>query len=146
MTLKQISVFLENKPGALSDPCRLLADAGINLQTFALADTKQFGILRLIVHDCDKALELLKNNGYTANVTEVVGVEVPDKPGGLAGILDIVEKASVNVEYVYAVPVRHEGRVLMAFRFNNPQAGIQALQKAGINVVGSVDLSRKLGA
>src|SRR5512135_2638248 len=102
MTIKQLSIFLENKPGALSAPCRLLADAGINILTFALADTQQFGILRLLVAEWEKARELLEKSGYVVKLTEVVAIEVPDVPGGLAALLEIVERARVNVEYVYA--------------------------------------------
>lgn len=83
MTVKQLSVFLENKPGALSTPCRLLADAGVNIQTFALADTQQFGILRLVVHEWERAKQVLEQNGFVVKVTEMVALEVPDRPGGL---------------------------------------------------------------
>ena len=98
MKLKQLSVFLENKPGALSAPCRLLARAGINILTFALADTEQFGILRLIVADIRKAQRLLQREGFVLKVTEIVVLEVPDRPGGLAVILDALEGWGVKQE------------------------------------------------
>jgi hypothetical protein len=145
MKLNQLSVFLENKPGALSTPCRLLADAGINIQTFALADTQQFGILRLVVHEWQKAKELLEKNGYVVKLTEVVAIEVPDMPGGLAALLEIVERARVNVEYVYAFTAKQEGKGLMLFRFNNPDAAIRALQADKVNIVGTVELFQRLG-
>jgi hypothetical protein len=145
MKLNQLSVFLENKPGALSAPCRLLADAGINILTFALADTQQFGILRLFVHEWTKAKDLLEKNGYVVKLTEVVAIEVPDAPGGLAALLEIVERARVNVEYVYAFTAKQEGKGLMLFRFNNPDAAIRALQADKMNVVGTVELFRRLG-
>jgi hypothetical protein len=144
MKINQLSVFLENKPGALSAPCRLLAKAGINIQTFALADTQQFGILRLMVHDWAKAKELLENQGYVVKITEVVALEVPDHPGGLADLLEIVEQAKVNVEYMYAFTVKQSGKGLLAFRFNNPDAAIQALQARKVNVVDTLDLVKKL--
>src|SRR5512136_831771 len=106
MKLNQLSVFLENKPGALSAPCRLLAQAGINIQTFSLADTQQFGILRLMVHDWAQAKALLEKQGYVVKVTEVVALEVPDRPGGLADLLELVERAGINVEYMYAFTVK----------------------------------------
>src|ERR1035441_4495452 len=91
MKIKQLSVFLENKPGALSAPCRLLAKAGINIQTCSLADTREFGILRLVVEDTEKARRLLQRNGFAVKVTEVIALEVADQPGGLAAILDALE-------------------------------------------------------
>jgi len=145
MKLNQLSVFLENKPGALSAPCRLLAQAGVNIQTFALADTQQFGILRLMVHEWAKAKEILETHGYVVKLTEVVALEVPDRPGGLADLLEILEQAKVNVEYMYAFTVKQAGRGLLAFRFNNPDAALKALQEHKINVVGNLDLVKRLG-
>lgn len=145
MTLKQLSVFLENKPGALSAPCRLLGDAGINIQTFSLADTQQFGILRLVVHEWEKAKQVLENNGLVVKITEVVALEVPDRPGGLAQMLEVIEKAGVNVEYMYAFTVKQDGKGLLAFRFDSPDAAISALQSSQINVVGTVELFKRLG-
>ena len=145
MKLNQLSVFLENKPGALSAPCRLLAGAGVNIQTFSLADTQQFGILRLMVHDWARAKEILEKHGYVVKITEVVALEVPDHPGGLADLLEIVEQAKVNVEYMYAFTVKQEGRGLLAFRFNNPDAAIKALQAHKVNVVAPLELVKRLG-
>jgi hypothetical protein len=145
MKLNQLSVFLENKPGALSAPCRLLAEAGINILTFALADTQQFGILRLVVHEWERAKDLLEKNGYVVKLTEVVAIEVPDVPGGLAALLDIIERARVNVEYVYAFTAKQDGKGLMLFRFNNPDAAIRALQADKVNILGTVELFRRLG-
>ncbi len=145
MKLNQLSVFLENKPGALSAPCRLLAQAGINIQTFSLADTQQFGILRLMVHDWAKAKDILEKQGYVVRLTEVVALEVPDRPGGLADLLDLVEQAGINVEYMYAFTVKQEGRGLLAFRFNDPDAALRALQAHKINVIGNLDLVKRLG-
>jgi hypothetical protein len=145
MKLNQLSVFLENKPGALSAPCRLLAQAGVNIQTFSLADTQQFGILRLMVHDWARAKEVLEKQGYVVKLTEVVALEVPDHPGGLATMLEIVEQAQVNVEYMYAFTVKQSGRGLLAFRFSDPDAAIKALQAHKINVLGTSELVKRLG-
>jgi hypothetical protein len=146
MTLKQLSVFLENKPGALSAPCRALAEAGVNIQTFSLADTQQFGILRLVVDEPERAQQVLEQQGWVVKVNDVVALEVPDRPGGLAQMLEILERARINVEYVYAFTAKHQGQGLMLFRFNDPAAAVKALQANQINVVGSVELFQRLKA
>jgi hypothetical protein len=130
MKLKQLSVFLENKPGALSAPCRLLAKAGINIQTFALADTREFGILRLVVEDTDKARRLLQRNGFAVKVTDVVVLEVPDRPGGLAAILNALDGTGINLEYAYAFTRKHKGSGLLVFRFSDPRCRHQNAQGA----------------
>jgi hypothetical protein len=144
MKLKQLSVFLENKPGALSAPCRLLAEADINIQTFALADTHDFGILRLIVEEPDKARRLLQRQGFAVKLTEVVALEVPDRPGGLAAILDALEGTDVNVEYAYAFTARTENRGLLVFRFSDPDAALKVLKARKISAVGLQELSKRL--
>ncbi len=144
MTVKQLSIFLENKPGTLSTTCRLLAQEGINIQTFALADTKEFGILRLVVHEWEKAKAVLEKNGCVVKVTEVVALEVPDEPGGLVRLLEILEQARVNVEYTYAFTDKQEGKGLLVFRFDNPEGAVKALQANQFNVVGTTELARRL--
>ncbi|MBN2506314.1 MAG: amino acid-binding protein [Verrucomicrobia bacterium] len=144
MTVKQLSIFLENKPGTLTGPCRLLAEAGINIQTFALADTKEFGILRLIVHEWEKAKQVLEQNGCVVRITDVVALEVPDHPGGLVHLLEILEQAGVNVEYTYAFTDKLGDRVLLAFRFGDNEAAVKALQAAKVNVLGTTELARRL--
>jgi len=140
MKLKQLSVFLENKPGRLSVPCRALAQAGINMLTLSLADTQQFGILRIIVREWEKAKEVLERAGCVVNVSEVVAVEVADRPGGLARILEVVEQAGLNLDYMYAFTFRRGDKAVLVFRFEQPDAAIKALQKAGINLVADVEL------
>jgi hypothetical protein len=140
MKTKQVSVFLENRPGQLSIPCRALAEAGINILTLSLADTQQFGILRLIVKEWEKALDVLKNAGCVVNVTDVLAIEVPDKPGGMATILEILEKAQLNTEYMYAFTYRRGDKAVVVFRFDEPDKAIEVLQTNGINVVASVEL------
>jgi hypothetical protein len=129
MKLKQLSVFLENKPGALGAPCRLLAKADINIQTFSLADTREFGILRLIVEDSDKARRLLQRNGFAVKLTEVVVLEVPDRPGG---------------EYAYAFTNRTKGGGLLVFRFSDPDAALRVLKARKITAIDSVELNKRL--
>jgi hypothetical protein len=140
MKLKQLSLFLENKPGTLSSPCRILANAGVNLVTLTLADTLQFGILRIIVRDWEKAKKILEDHGCVVKVSDVVAIEVPDHPGGLVQILDVLETARINVEYMYAFGSKKHDRAILMFRFDDPDAAIQALLGTQINVVGPVEL------
>jgi len=131
---------LENKPGALSRPVKLLAKAKFNIVTLSIADTNQFGILRLILRDWEKAKSLLEKNGFVVKVTDMVAVEVPDQPGGLANILDVVEKAGLNVEFMYAFTEKRENKAILVFRFDDPDSAIKVLQRHKVNVVASVDL------
>ncbi len=140
MKLQQISVFLENKPGQLKMACDRLAEAGLNMLTLTLADTKNFGILRTIVQDWERASEVLTEAGFAVNVTEVLAVEVPDRPGGLADILGPLEAAGLNVEYMYAFTFGRRDKAVMIFRFNNIDAAIAALQEAGVSMVEKVEL------
>jgi hypothetical protein len=140
MKIKQLSLFLENKPGHLRSVCQTLADAGVNILTLSMADTQQFGILRIIVRDWEKAKGVLEKAGIVVNITEVLATEVADRPGGLADVLKIVEEAEVNVEYMYAFTFRNADKAIMFFRFNNPDKAILALEKSTINVVGPVEL------
>lgn len=140
MKVKQLSLFLENRPGALHRPVQQLADAGINILALALADTEQFGILRLIVQEWEKAQELLEKSGCVVKVTDLVALEVSDAPGGLAGVLEVVEKARVNLEYMYGFTQRKAGRGLLLFRFDDPDKAIDALQRKDINPIRNVQL------
>jgi hypothetical protein len=144
MKVKQLSLFLENKPGALSRPVNLLAEANINILTLALADTQQFGILRLIVSDWQAAKALLEREGLVVNVTDMIAIEVADKPGGLASILTEIEKTGVNLEYMYGFTLKQEGKGLLAFRFDEPDRAIEALKQQGINPIESVELYRRV--
>ncbi|HNZ49456.1 MAG TPA: ACT domain-containing protein [Candidatus Hydrogenedentes bacterium] len=140
MKMHQLSMFLENKPGRLSEPCRLLANAGINILTLSVADTQQFGILRLIVPDWEAAKGVLEKAGFVVNVTEVVATEVVDQPGGLATILEIIEEVGLNIEYMYAFTFRCNDKAVIVFRFDNNDIAVTALQAKGISVVGGVEL------
>jgi len=145
MKVHQLSLFLENKPGQMLGPCRLLAEAGVNIRTLTLADTEKFGILRLIVSDWQKARRALQEAGYLVHVTEVVAVEVSDRPGGLAAVLEALDSAPVNIEYMYAFTVGREGAVLI-FRFDQPDRAIARLTASGINVLASAAVYRGLEA
>jgi hypothetical protein len=140
MKIKQLSLFLENKPGHLSSVCQTLADAGVNILTLSMADTQQFGILRLIVRDWEKAKSVLEKAGNVVNVTEVLATEVDDRPGGLVTILKLIEDAKINVEYMYAFTFRHADKAIMFFRLDKPDEAVQVLEAKHINVVGPVEL------
>ena len=143
MKLKQLSLFLENQPGALSRPVKLLAKAKFNIVTLSIADANQFGILRLILRDWEKAMKLLEKNGFVVKVTDMVAVEVFDEPGGLAKILDVVEKAGLNVEFMYAFTEKRENKAILVFRFDDPDNAIKVLQQRKVNVIASVDLLKQ---
>lgn len=144
MKVKQLSLFLENKPGALSQPMQVLAKAKINILTLSVADTQHFGILRIIVRDWEKAKKLLEKNGCVVKVTDVVAIEVSDRPGGLAEILGVLEKAGINLEYMYAFTLKRESKGMLVFRFDDPDTAIKVLQKKGINVVNSAEVFTRL--
>jgi len=142
MKLHQLSVFLENKRGQLNVPLNILACAGVDIRTLSLADTQQFGILRLIVSDWHKAKTVLEEQHCVVNVAEVVAIEVPDRPGGLAEVVRIIDHASVDIEYMYAFTFQ-SGRAVLIFRFNEPDAAIRQLQAEGINVIGSEEFQER---
>ncbi len=144
MKVKQLSLFLENKPGAISRPVKLLAKARLNILTLSIADAQQFGILRFVVRHWEKAKQLLEKEGFVVKVSDMVAIEVADEPGGLAAILLVLEKAGVNVEYMYGFTLKSEGKGVLAFRFDDPDRAIVALQDKGINPVHGVDLFNRL--
>ncbi len=131
MMLKQLSVFLENKPGRLSHPCQVLASAGINILTLCLADTEQFGILRLMVKEWEKAKDVLEKAGCVVNVSDVLAIEIPDRPGGMANILAILEPNAINIEYMYAFTLKRGSNAVMIVRFDKPEQAAQILQQQG---------------
>src|SRR6185369_1367506 len=139
MKLKQLSLFLENRPGTLSRPVQILAQAQFNILTLSIAEANQFGILRLILRDWEQAKRLLEQEGFLVKITDVVAVEVADRPGGLAEILDTVEKAGVNVVFMYAFTEKRMNRGVLVFRFDDPDKAIRMLQEQGIKVVESVE-------
>jgi len=139
MKLKQLSLFLENKPGALGRPIRILAREKVNIVTLSIAEANQFGILRLIVQDWERVKALLESEGLMVKITDVVAVEVADRPGGLAEILEALEVARINVEFMYAFTEKRENRGVLIFRFDDPDKAIWHLQQSGINVVGSME-------
>jgi hypothetical protein len=140
MKLQQLSVFLENKPGQLKKACDLLAQAKVNISTLSLADTKEFGILHLLIKDWEQAKRVIEKGGYTVKQTEVLAVEVYDRPGGLADMLKPIEAAKLNIEYMYAFSVGRKGKAVLIFRFGDPDKAAAALHAAGVNVISDVEL------
>ena len=135
MRVEHISVFLENKAGRLAEVARILSEAGVNIRALSLADTSDFGILRLIVNDNAKAKEALRANGFTVGKTDVVAVEVTDRPGGLYKILDILTRANVNVEYMYAFVQQSGDNAVIIFRFDNLDEAVKILTENGVTVI-----------
>ena len=140
MKITQLSVFVENAPGHILSPCRVLADAGVNIRALYLADTQQYGILRMIVSDWREATRILEAHGFVAKVTEVLAVEVADHPGGLADVLGALDGTGINIEYMYAFPYMRGDKATLIFRFADPDAAIARLQTAGINLLASGEL------
>ncbi|MBI9084346.1 MAG: ACT domain-containing protein [Desulfobacterales bacterium] len=134
MRIKQISIFLENKPGRLAEVTEILSEGGINIRALSVADTSDFGVLRLIVDDSDKAETIMKNNGFTVRKTDVVAVGVSDRPGGLHAILDMLLKAGVNVEYLYAFVHPAGGKAVMIFRFDKIDEAVGKLRENGFKL------------
>ncbi|MCF6291455.1 MAG: ACT domain-containing protein [Desulfobacterales bacterium] len=135
MKVEQIAVFLENRSGRLADISQTLADHDINIRALSLADTADFGILRLVVDDPARARRILKENGFTVAVAEVVAVEVVDRPGGLGAVLQVIKQAGLNVEYMYAVITHGKDKALLIFRFDELDRAINALLKADIRIL-----------
>jgi hypothetical protein len=140
MKVEQISIFLENKSGRLAEVTHILATAGINIRSLSLADTADFGVLRLIVDQAERAREVLKANGFTVSKTDVIAVAVPDRPGGLAGILRVLDGAGINVEYMYAFVQRSGDNAIIIFRFEALEQAIQVLAGAGVRVLTGEEL------
>ena len=136
MRIRQISIFLENRPGQLSTICRDLADAGINIATLSLADTADFGIVRMIVDDHEKAKDVLAEKGHVVNVREVIAVCVPDRPGGMAEVMQVLDKAGANIEYSYAFAFHKGEKAVLVFRFSDNAKAEAALKAAGYTTLG----------
>ncbi|MGD9331374.1 MAG: ACT domain-containing protein [Desulfobacterales bacterium] len=135
MQAEQISVFLENKAGRLCEVTGVLAAAQVNIRALALADTSDFGVLRLIVDDTEKAKQALKKAGFTVGKTNVLAVEVPDRPGGLYDILHLLQSSNINVEYMYAFVQQSGSNAVMIFRFDNTEDALNVMQEKGLRVI-----------
>lgn len=140
MTVKQISVFIENKPGRLAEFTDILSRNGIDMRALSIAETPEFGILRIIVDDPFNAARIIKDAGYVCSITPVLAVAIPDEPGALFRILTILGDAGVNLEYTYAFTARKEDTAYMIFRVENNEKAIEVLTRNGIRPLCRSDL------
>lgn len=137
--IEQVSVFLENKSGRLAELARTLGGAGIDMHALTIADTSEFGIVRIICDAPERAKQLLDDNGFSASITHVLAVEIPDRPGALAELLDVLDRSQLNVEYAYAFVEPGGGGAFDVFRVDDPLAE-DVLTQAGFRVLAPRDL------
>ncbi len=135
MFIKQISIFIENKPGKLCAITKLLGENGVDIRALSVADTKDFGILRLIVDNPDKACEVLKNAECTISLTNVIGIGVGDKPGGLSSAVECLYAANISVEYMYALITKKEDEAFVILRVENNDKALEALKEGGFKIL-----------
>jgi hypothetical protein len=135
MKVRQISIFLENKSGRMAQVTRVLGENGINIRALSIADTADFGILRLIVSEPDKAYQVLKESEFTVSATDVIAVEVADQPGGLAVTLEVLEKAGINIEYLYAFVQKASNAALVVFRVEQVDEAVKVRQQSGTHIL-----------
>ena len=140
MRIKQLSLFIENKSGTLNEVCRVLKENDINICTLSLADTEQFGIMRLLIRDWENAKKVLEAAGFVANVTEVLALPVEDHPGGLAYLLEILDENNINIEYMYAFSYGKGDKAIMVFRFENPDKALEVLAGKDVDTIKSIEL------
>ena len=143
MKLKQISLFVENKPGTVNEALKLLADNGINISTLSLSDTKFFGLLRLLIRDWEKARDILEANHLAVKITDVVAIEVDHAAGSLTKVLEVLDRHQVNIEYLYAFAAGLHGKAAIIFRFADPDDAIAKI-KSELKLVEPLDLFREL--
>jgi len=140
MRIKQISVFLENRQGRLYDVCSLLGSNDINIRALTIAETESFGVLRIVVDKSDAAIKLLRDNQFVANFTDVIAIEVPDQPGGLASILKVLAENNVNIEYMYGFVEKFSDKALLVMRFEDTDFAQKMLAKQNVHVVAEKDI------
>lgn len=132
---KQISIFLENTSGRLADVTGILAERGINLRALTLADTTEFGILRVLVDDTEKAVDVLSKAGFTVRLTEVLAIEVPDSPGALADVMELFRKNEVNIEYLYSSLERNSTKAIIILKVESPDHGLKIARENNLALV-----------
>lgn len=142
MSLKQLTIFVENKQGALVSITETLAAHDVNIRALSIADTQEFGILRLIVNDNEKALKTLSDEGYLIKTTEVVGVKIGDQPGKLSKALDVLDKNHINMEYLYAFMSRTEKHAYVVLRVEDNEMAENALEAAGFHIITDADVCK----
>jgi len=135
MKVTQLSVFVENKKGRLAEAVEAMAKAKINIRALSLADTADFGVLRVIVDSPDKAAKAMKDQGMVVKTTDVIAVEVEDKPGGLNNVLKIFKDTDINIEYMYAFVEKNNENAVLVFRVENTDEAIKTLTKKGLKIL-----------
>ena len=135
MLIRQLSIFVENKLGRLAEVTKILGEAKIDIRSLVVSDTTDFGILRLIVNDTERAHDILKENGFTVNYTEVVVIGISDEPGSLSKVLEILGDSGIEVEYMYAFLGREMGEAPAAFRFEDVNKALEVLRKNNLNII-----------
>lgn len=140
MKITQISVFLENRAGRLKQVCRILGDNDISIRALTVAETESFGVLRIVVDKAKQAIDVLKQNKFTANITDVVVVEIPDVPGGLADILEVLDINEINVEYMYAFLEKSQDKAMVVFRFELPEKAVEILEQNNITIAKDINV------
>jgi hypothetical protein len=142
MTHIQLSIFLENKKGRLYDVCSFLGKQGVNIRALTVAESDNFGVLRILVKDPHATAQALKDNGFVVNETEVLAVEVDDKPGGLARVLAVINKHHINVEYMYGFVEPALKKALMVFRFDDVSKAAEILKAERVKLIATKDLGK----
>ena len=142
MAIKQLTVFIQNKKGTVVSVTEILAKNDINLRALSIAETQDFGILRLIVNDEAKAEKVLRENGYLIKVIDVVGVKIGDAPGKLTAALDVLDKANINVEYLYAFMARTEKHAYVVLRVEDNEEAESILTSAGFKMISEADINK----
>ena len=135
MTINQLSVFIENKRGRLAEITKILKENGVDIRALSIADTKEFGILRLIVNDAQKAADVLKEDGFTVSLTKVVAIGIDDRPGGLAAAMEVLRDNEISVEYMYAIISRSEDTAYVILRVANNQEAVRIFTENGFKVM-----------
>ena len=137
MTIKQVSVFLENVAGRLAEITKVLSEGGINLRAMTIADTADFGILRIVADNPEKTVELCEKNGITARITEVLAVEIEDKPGALLSVMQLFNKSEINIEYLYASLEQNRDNAVIIFKIEDVERGSKILEENGLKTIAS---------
>ena len=142
MAIQQLTVFVENRQGSIVSITEILSQNNVNIRALSIAETQEFGILRLIVNDKEAAVKTLADAGYLIKVTDVVGVKIGDAPGKLSGALDVLDKAEINIEYLYAFMARTEKHAYVVLRVEDNAAAESALEAAGFHIITEADINK----
>ena len=140
MTINQLSVFIENRRGRLAEITNILKNNEVDIRALSIADTKEFGILRLIVNHAQKAADVLRAEGFTVALTQVVAIGIDDRPGGLAAAMEVLRDNEISVEYMYAFISRDKGKAFVIIRVDNDEKAMEALRNAGVILLSAEEI------